>query len=439
MTGFSRRKFLQAGSGAAVASLVPGKHVVLAQEQATTAQTSGSGDRVRFASIGVGIQGSSLLRAAMTIPQAECVAACDLYDGRHTLAREIAGPSIKTTRSYQEILDDKNIECVIVAVPDHWHKQITVDALSAGKDVYVEKPMSHSIAEGDEMVRAVQKSKNFVQVGSQRVSSLLFGKAKELYDGGAIGELTQVELFLGRNSPSGAWQYPWPTDLSPDTLDWNTWLGDTPKKPFDPETFARWRRLREYGTGMAGDLMVHLLSGMQFAAGINAIPDKAHSVGGIFRWKDGRNMPDLQVTTFEYGHVPVTVRLTLETETPEVTRLMGFKGVIELSNSSVTYIPQSGLDTSPNYGLNGFPAAMHAAYEKQWHAEHDAEIAKYALPDVSVWHGPSWDDLKPHLTNFFDAVRSRQPVVEDVVFGHHAAAACHMANTSYFEGKVVTA
>jgi predicted dehydrogenase len=437
MTGFSRRKFLQAGSSAAVA-LVSGKHVVLAQEQAATPQVSGA-DRVRFASIGIGIQGSSLLRAAVTIPQAECVAACDLYDGRHTLAREIAGPSIKTTRRYQEILDDKNIECVIVAVPDHWHKHITVDALSAGKDVYVEKPMSHSIAEGEEMVRAVQKSKNFVQVGSQRVSSLLFGKAKELYDGGAIGQLTQVELQLGRNSPSGAWQYPWPPDLSPETLDWNTWLGDTPRKPFDPETFARWRRLREYGTGVAGDLMVHLLSGMQFATSINAIPDKAHSVGGIFRWKDGRDMPDLLVTTFEYGHIPVTVRLTLETETPEVTRLMGFKGVIELSNSSVTYIPQSGLDTSPDYGLNGFPAAMHAAYEKQWHAEHDAEIAKYALPDVSVWHGPGWDDLKPHLTNFFDAVRSRQPVVEDVVFGHHAAAACHMANTSYFEGKVITA
>ncbi len=438
MTGFSRRKFLQAGSGAAVASLVSGKHVVLAQKQAATPQVS-SGDRVRFASIGIGIQGSSLLRAAVTIPQAECVAACDLYDGRHTLAHEIAGPNIKTTRRYQEILDDKNIECVIVAVPDHWHKHITVDALSAGKDVYVEKPMSHSIAEGEEMVRAVQKSKNFVQVGSQRVSSLLFGKAKELYDGGAIGQLTQVELQLGRNSPSGAWQYPWPPDLSLQTLDWDTWLGDKPKQPFAPETFARWRRLREFGTGMAGDLMVHLLSGMQFTTGINAIPSSAYSVGGIFRWKDGRDTPDLQMTTFEYGHIPVTVRLTQETETPEVTRLMGFKGVIELSNSAVTYIPQSGLDTSPNYGLNGFPAAMRADYEKQWHAEHDAEIAKYALPDVSVWHGPGWDDLKPHLTNFFDAVRSRQPVVEDVVFGHHAAAACHMANASYFEGRLITA
>src|SRR5277367_2706951 len=211
MTGISRRKFLQAGSGAAVASLVSGKNVVLAQEQAATPQAS-SGDRVRFAGIGIGIQGSSLLRAAVTIPQAECVAACDLYDGRHTLVREIAGPNIKTTRRYQEILDDKNIECVIVAVPDHWHKQITVDALAAGKDVYCEKPMSHSIAEGQAMVHAVQFGKNFVQVGSQRVSSALFIKAKSLFDDGAIGNLQQVELQLGRNSPGGAWEYPIPQD-----------------------------------------------------------------------------------------------------------------------------------------------------------------------------------------------------------------------------------
>jgi len=438
MTEFSRRKFLKTSSVAAMASVVPAKHVMLAAEQSPTAQSSGDGDRVRFASIGIGIQGSSLLRAAVTLPQAECVAACDLYDGRHKLAKEIAGPNIKTTRRYQEILEDKDIECVIVAVPDHWHKQIAIDALSAGKDVYCEKPMSHSIAEGKQMVSAVERSKHFIQVGSQRVSSLLFAKAKELYDSGSIGDLLQVELQLGRNSPGGAWQYPWPADLSPQTLDWDTWLGNTPKRPFDPETFVRWRRLREYGTGMAGDLMVHLLSGMQFATGIRAIPDKAFAIGGIFRWKDGRDMPDLQVTTFEYGHVPVTVRLTLGTETPEVTRLMGPKGIIELTNSSVSFSPQLGLDRSPSYGLNGFPAAMRAEYEKQWHAEHDAVLAQHPLDETTVWHGPSWDELKPHLTNFFESVRTRKPVVEDVVFGHYAAAACHMANTSYFEGKVIT-
>jgi predicted dehydrogenase len=436
MAGFSRRDFLQSSSGLAMAAVLPG-HRGLEAESVPQASDVSGGDRVRFASIGVGIEGSSLLRAAMTLPQAQCVAACDLYDGRHTLAQEIAGANIKTTRRYQEILEDKNIEAVVVAVPDHWHKQVTVDALKAGKDVHCEKPMSHSIAEGEEMVRAVQGSKNFVQVGSQRVSSALFIKAKELYDSGVIGEVHQVELQLGRNAPGGAWVYPPPLDLSPATLDWETWLGTAPKRAFDPIRFARWRAWHEYGTGMAGDLMVHLLSGMQFVTGINAIPDKAHSVGGIVRWKDGRNMPDMMVTSFAYGAVPVTVRLTLGTETPEMTRVMGPKGIIEVTDNSVRLIPQLGVDRSPDYGINGFPAAMHAAYEKQWHAEHDAFLKEHVLEETMVWHGPSWDNLAPHLATFFNAVRSRNPVAEDVVFGHHAAAACHMANASYFEDKVI--
>ena len=438
MAGISRRNFLQSGAGLAAGSVLSGTNSVLqAQAQSKQASDTAGGDPVRFASIGVGIEGSSLLRAAVALPQAKCVAACDLYDGRHTLAREIAGDQIRTTRRYQEILDDKNIEAVVVAVPDFWHKQITVDAIRAGKDVHCEKPMSHSIAEGEEMVSAVQSSKNFVQVGSQRVSSALFLKAKDLYDSGAIGEVHQVELQLGRNSPGGAWEYPPPLDLSPATLDWKAWLGDAPKHDFDPKRFASWRAYHEYGTGMAGDLMVHLLSGMQFVTGINRIPDKAYSFGGIVRWKDGRNMPDMMVTTFEYGAVPVTVRLTLGTETPEMTRVMGPKGVIEVTNNSVILTPQLGVDTSPDYGIRGFPAAMHAAYEKHWHAEHDAFLEQHVLDESMVWKGPSWDDLKPHLANFFNAVRSRKPVAEDVVFGHHAAAACHMANASYFEKKVI--
>jgi predicted dehydrogenase len=432
MAILSRRNFLQTGTGTAIASLLPARHFALAQQVAVP-----PGERVRFASIGVGIEGSSLLRASMTLPQAQCVAACDLYDGRHTLAREIAGPGIKTTRRYQEVLEDKSIECVIVASPDHWHKQITVDALAAGKDVYCEKPMSHSIADGEAMVHAVQGSKNFVQVGSQRVSSALFQKAKTLVSEGAIGDLLQVELQLGRNSPGGAWEYPVLSDLSPSTLDWDTWQGTVPKKSFDPIAFTRWRCFHEYGTGMAGDLMVHLLSGMQFATGINAIPNQAFSVGVIERWKDGRNMPDVMNTVFLYGRIPVSVRLTLGTETPEITRIMGSRGVIEVTNSSVILTPQLGVDRSPSYGINGFPAALHAAYEKQWHAEHDTELARNILDQTTVWHGPTWDDLRPHLANFFNSVRTRQPVVEDVNFGHHAAAACHMANSSHFQRQVI--
>ena len=430
----SRREFLQAGSGVAAASLLHVTDLAAGQESAPVS----AGDAVKFGIIGVGTQGSALLTNAVALPGTKCLAASDLYDGRHTLAKEIAGADVKTTRRYQEVLDDKSIQCVIVAVPDFWHKTVVVDALAAGKDVYVEKPMSHSIADGEEMVKAVEKSGGrFVQVGSQRVSSAVFGKAKELVASGAIGEVMQAELQLGRNSPDGAWEYPPPLDLSPANLDWETWQKDVAKKPFDPKIFARWRCWHEYGTGMAGDLMVHLISGMQFVTGLNAVPDKAFSVGGIYRWKDGRNMPDVQTTVFEYGHVPVTVRLTLTTETPEITRILGTKGVVEIANNAVTCIPQLGINTGPSYYSQSFPAAMRKVYDQEWHASNDPILAEHPLAETTVYRGTTWDGLKPHLAVFFDAVRTRKPVVEDVVFGHHAAAACHMANASYFEGKEV--
>jgi predicted dehydrogenase len=433
----SRRQFLRASSGAALGSMFSVHTIDLADAQETA---TGSGDVVGFGIIGVGTEGSALLRSAVTLPNVQCVAASDLYDGRHTLAREIAGQNVRTTRRYHEVLEDNSIQCVIVATPDFWHKQIVVDALAAGKDIYCEKPMSHSIQEGQEMVEAVQRSRGkFVQVGSQRVSSAVFGKAHELVSGGAIGELMQVELQLGRNSPDGAWEYPPPADLSPENLDWETWQKDVPMKPFDPYTFARWRCWHEYGTGMAGDLMVHLLSGMQFVTGINAIPDQATTVAGIYRWKDGRNMPDVQSTVFQYGTIPVSVRLTLATETPEITRVMGTEGVIEISNNSVTYIPQLGINTGPSYYSQSFPSALRAEYDREWYAKNAAVLAQHPLAETTVYRGSSWDDLRPHLANFFDAVRTRKPVTEDVVFGHHAAAACHMANASYFQGKTIRA
>src|SRR5206468_11521483 len=165
--------------------------------------------------------------------------ACDLYDGRHALAREIVGPGVMTTRRYQELLESKAIDCIVAAVPDHWHKQIVVDAVSAGKDVYCEKPMSHSAADGFEMVAAAQKAGRIVQIGSQRTSSVVCAKARELIAQGVLGELGMVEGSLGRNSPNGAWQYPPPPDLSPANLDWDTWQGSVPKRPFDPVVFAR--------------------------------------------------------------------------------------------------------------------------------------------------------------------------------------------------------
>src|SRR6202035_954919 len=201
-----------------------------------------------------GMQGSGVLDAAVRLSGVECVAACDLHDDRQTLANQIIGAAtsktVATTRRYRDLLDNKDIDCVVVAVPDHWHKQIIVDACNAGKDVYCEKPMTHKVEEGFEIIEAEHKNNRIVQIGSQRRSSIIFAKAKELIAQGAIGDVCLVEAGMGRNEPCGAWVYPPPPDLSPQTLDWETWQGTAPKHPFDPIRFARWRGFQDYGEGV---------------------------------------------------------------------------------------------------------------------------------------------------------------------------------------------
>src|SRR5436853_287006 len=231
----SRRQFLHRTAGAAGA-LAASPAIFLEPEHIPLPlQSTPASDRLRFGIIGIGMQGSGLLRDAIQLPGVECVAACDLYDGRHTLAQEIVGKKIPTTRRYKDLLDNKEIDCLIAAVPDHWHKQVVVDAVSAGKDIYCEKPMSHSAADGVAMVAAAQKTGRVVQIGSQRVSSVICAKAKELLANGVIGTLTLVEGSLGRNDPTGAWVYPPPPDLSLDNFDWDTWQGDATKRPWDPD------------------------------------------------------------------------------------------------------------------------------------------------------------------------------------------------------------
>src|SRR5256884_8972956 len=226
----SRREFLGLSAAAAGASFAAKPMVSLPRNLMLAPETVPASERVRFGMIGVGMQGNWLLSESIKLPGVACAAACDLHDGRHTLARDIVRPDLPVTRRYQALLDDKNIDCIVAAVPDHWHKQVVVDAVSAGKDIYCEKPMSHSPADGVAMVDAAKKTGRIVQIGSQRVSSQICAKAKELISQGALGDLMLVEGWLGRNDPTGAWQYPPPPDPSPRNLDWGTLHGTVPKR-----------------------------------------------------------------------------------------------------------------------------------------------------------------------------------------------------------------
>ena len=325
-----------------------------------------------------------------------------------------ATPACRRSRHYQELLDRKDIDCIVAAVPDHWHRRVVVDACNAGKDIYCEKPMSHNVADGLAMVEAAQKNNRIVQIGSQRVSSVLCAKAAELYKGGAIGDVEMVELTLGRNDPTGAWEYPPPPDLSPQTLDWDTWLNDAPKVPLNPLHFARWRCWRNFGTGVAGDLMVHLISGMLVTLGWNEVPQSATAMGGIFRFKDGRDMPDFHVVLFDYHGIPVYVRLDLGCETPELARFMGPKGILDAGEFELAPFSASW----HRYGSRAitrasFPAKLREEYQATGTRSTIRNSAKSRLTRTPSTRGHDWDDMRPHLNVFFQSVKSRKPVTED--------------------------
>ena len=431
----TRRQFIHFGTGALAVGAAAKTKLLQPHLLSATAQMAQSGDRVRFAGIGTGVRGCELLEATLQVPGVECVAVCDLYDGRHKAAQEALKKDLPATRDYRQILDRKDVDAVIIAVTDHQHRRVFEDACAAGKDVYCEKPMSHTVEDGFAMMEAAQKAKRIVQIGSQRVSSILYAKAKEIYDSGKLGEVFSITAYWDRNSPSGAWVYPIPPDAGEKTIDWNTFLGNAPKRPFDPVRFFRWRCFEDYGEGLAGDLFVHLISGIHFITGTNTIAQRAQSSGGLYHFKDGREFPDLIETFYDYPNFRVALRCNLNNEGGEFIGFYGTKGTMIIKDSTLTYQPQDTRPQPEGYSVMGWSKELREQYLEEWRKEHpisgpleskvDDEGESYATP-----HG--YSDVVDHEATFFNAVRTRNPVVENEVFGNHAAIGCHLSNYAYF-------
>jgi len=434
-TPVSRRDFIQIGTGALAATTVAGS-LLRPRFLSAAVRPMPPSDTVRFASIGTGVRGCELLKATLQVPGVQCVGVCDLYDSRHIAAQEaVDNPSVPATRDYRSILDRKDVDAVIIATMDHQHRHIFEDACAAGKDVYCEKPMSHTVDDGFAMVEAAHKANRVVQIGSQRVSSILYAKAKGIYDSGKLGEVTAINAYWDRNSPSGAWVYPIPPDASEKTIDWNTFLGNAPKRAFDPVRFFRWRCYTDYGEGLAGDLFVHLISGIHFITSTNTVAQRAQSSGGLFHFKDGREFPDLIETVYDYPNFRVSLRCNLNNEGGEFIAFYGTKGTLLIKDSTLTFTPQDTRPSPEGYSVFGWPKELREQYLKQWKEEHpkpaalasqlDEEGETYANP-------PGYSDTVDHQANFFSAVRSRKPVTENEIFGNHAAIGCHLSNFAYF-------
>ena len=436
MHSITRRDFVRLGAGAMAAGAAIKS--TLLEPPTLSAQTGGAnGRKIRFASIGTGIRGCDVLRSARKVSSGVLVGTADLYDMHQKAGLEAYGADVPTSRDYRSLLDRKDVDAVIVAVSDHLHRRIVLDCVAAGKDVYCEKPMSHNVADGQAMVAAVQAGKRIFQAGSQRVSNIVYKKAAEIYASGRLGEVTYIEGHSDRNSPSGAWVYPVPPDASPETIDWQSFLHDAPSRPFDAVRFFRWRCFRDYGEGVAGDLYVHLLSGIQCISGINAVPSRAYSTGSLTYFKDGREYPDLLATVYDYPVVTVNLHCNQNNSQGEPIIFYGKEGTMVINGNTLTVTPQDTQPQPEGYSLNGWTAAAKQQYLNDWHAANPSPAPK--LGEAEVYSAPaSYDDTADHLAAFFNAVETREHVVEDEVFGNHAAIACHMGNHSYFNKNVAT-
>ncbi len=394
-------------------------------------------DQVQLAVIGAGGMGNVDVNTALEIPGVRLVAACDVYDGRLTQATEQHGNELFTTRDYREVLARDDVDAVIVATPDHWHQRISIDALEAGKHVYCEKPMVHSIDQGQALIDAQQASGKTFQVGSQGMSSLGNEKARELFEAGAIGELNYAEGFWARNSPVGAWQYGLPDDGNEETVDWEMFLGDASERPFDPLRIFRWRNYRDYGTGVSGDLFVHLFSSLHFVTSSTG-PRSIVAQGGLRYWKDGREVPDVLLGMFDYpeatAHPPFNLSLRVNfvdgTSGSTFLRLVGNEGAMDVTWTEV--ILRKNKVSGPT-----------DVFSEMKSDEMDAALAerKQMLPPAESvyvaeegYMGAHFD----HFMNFFAGVRNGTPVAEDAVFGLRDAAPALACNDSYFDGRIVT-
>ncbi len=435
---WNRREFLIAAGGATAGSVLGERVFALAAPEKSGGV--GANDSIQIALIGAGGQGQFDTRMAVQVPGVKLVAVADCYDGRLEHSKELWGNDVFTTRDYREVLARKEIDAVIVGTPDHWHKRVAVDAMKAGKDVYCEKPMIHVYDDGPEMIETARATGRILQIGSQRVSSIIYVKAKELLAAGAIGKLNMVSAHWDRNSSMGAWNYSVPLDASTETCDWERFLGTAPKTPFNAEHFFQWRKWKAYGTGVAGDLFVHLFSGTHFITGSNG-PTRGMATGGLRFWTDGRDAADVLLGLFDYRegfNLSLRVNFVDGGEESEGLVFTGSEGTMEIAGSTVS-INRSPLKKEPGQMIGSFTDAMQKkmkdAYRQKYPVTHPAgpavaEYEKYVAPD-------GYSDSYDHFQNFFTAVRTRKAVVEDAVFGYRAAGAALLSNLSMERGGVV--
>jgi predicted dehydrogenase len=387
----NRRTFFTAAAGLALGPRL------------AAATVQGANNRIRIAVIGTGGRARGLMSQLKRLPGNEMVSLCDVYEPRLLQAGEIAGPAATKIADYRRILDDRGIDAVLIGSPDHWHKTMTLDAVAAGKDVYVEKPVSHTIEEGAEMVKAIEGSKQIVQTGTQQRSWDHFVLGKQIVDSGRLGQITFVQTYWYQHATAGNY-----APVSMDKLDWKRWLGPAPDQPFRPERFYQWRHFWDFGGGCLTDLMTHWIDVVHWYMDV-AAPLSAAATGRNYNIK--------------VWEAPDTVNATLEFPKNFMTAYLG---------TYVSRVDDGGLEFRGERGTLKIDRARLAFYR-----DDAAYAAGTLVPEPDIYVRSSGDGTLTHLQNWLDCIRSRKAPTAHIRVAHEAARTSHLANAAMRAGRPV--
>ena len=380
----SRRTFMTAASG-----LVLGPKLAAASAQ-------GANDRIRIGVIGTGGRARGLMGTLAKLPDTQLAAVCDVYQPNLLQGAKIADPAATQVTDYRRILDDKTLDAVLIGTPDHWHATITIAAVAAGKDVYVEKPISHSIEEGVRMIRAVEASKQIVQTGTQQRSWEHWIQGRQMIQEGKLGKISLAQMYWYQHPRVGTY-----APVNMEQLDWKTWLGSAPNRAFEPARFYQWRHFWDYGGGGITDLMTHWID--------------------VVHWYMDVDAPTTALASGRNDHIgvwetPDTTAVTLEFAKPFMASYLG---------TFLSRVDDGGLEFRGDQGTLKIDRARLAFYRDE---------ARYATgtltPEPELVVPSSGDGTRTHLQNWLDCMRSRAKPNADIRIGHIAARTSHIANAA---------
>lgn len=397
----SRRAFLER-LGVGTAGLLVGGHT-------PRASAFRQNETVQIGIIGAGGRARQLMQRLAVLPGIQMTAICDVYDGAREEARTLASPGAFVTKDYRQLLRRSDVDAVIIGTPDHWHVPLTVEACAAGKDVYVEKPLTHAIEEGAAVVDAQNRYRRIVQVGTQQRSMPQFIEAREVVRSGVLGPVRKVRMTWNRNHTPYRHGVP---QVRPDAVDWEQFVGPAPAQPFDPYRFRHWRWFWDFGGGILTDLMVHWVDAVQFLMDIG-VPSEITTIGDHLSTRGVWETPDTIQTLMRY---------------PERGLQMHFEG---------TFVNQHDKAMVELMGENA------TLYLDRGHMELHPEPGRKVEPREVILGGDRGGDFSTvdgetlHLNDWLEAVRTRRPPSAPAEAGVLAAQVAHLGNQAYREDRVV--